>query len=176
MRRLFGNQNWVIGLILLAFLQLLAMGFRLRPGAGSSDRWPTVGDTLSGIPFRQLHSPEGGQSQGGATLILVFHSRCGHCSEVAPLWAGWITETGSDWDVFAVSAEPLDSAEAFAKKQGWPVEIAGVDASLAHALTARTPWVYVVDEGGVVLSEGYGGRIAEITEGLGIRRSGVSGR
>ena len=150
MRRLFGNQNLVFGLILLAFLQLLVLGFRLRPGAGPSESLPAVGDTLSGLPFRQLHNPRGVQSQSGATLILVFNSRCGHCAEVAPLWADWVRDAGSDWDVLAVSSEPLDSAEAYAKQQGWPMEVAVVDASVArgpaHALTARTPWVYVVGQ------------------------------
>ncbi len=180
MRRLFGNKNVVFGLILLAFLQLLVLGARLKSGAGSSERWPTVGDSLSGLLFRQLRNPRGVQRQSETTLILVFSSRCGHCAEVAPLWADWIRDVGSGWDVLAVSADPLDSAEAYAKEQGWPVEVAGVDASVArgpaHALTARTPWVFVVDRSGVILSEGHGRRIAELTSGAGFARREVAGR
>lgn len=180
MRRLFGNQKLVLGLVLLAFLQILVLGFRLRPGAGPSESLPTVGDTLSGIPFRQLYDPRGAPSQGRATVILVFHSRCVHCAEVAPLWADWIRDVGSDWDVFAVSSEPLGSAEAYAKEQAWPVEVAVVDASqargAAQAFTARTPWVFVVDRDGVILSEGHGGRIAELTAGTETGRTKVASR
>ncbi len=99
MRRFFGKQNLAFGLILLAFLQLLVLGVRLKPGARSSERWPTVGDTLSGFPLRQSHNPRGVQSQWGPTVLLVFHSRCGHCAEVAPLWADWIRDFGSDWEL-----------------------------------------------------------------------------
>ena len=180
MRRLFGNQNLVFGLILLAFLQILVLGFRWRPGAGPSEPLPAVGDTLPILPFRQLHNPRGVQSQSGATVLLVFNSRCGHCAEVAPLWADWIRNAGSDWDVLAVSTEPVDSAEAYARQQGWPVEVAVVDASAArgpaHALTARTPWVIVVDRDGVILSEGHGRRIAELTAGTETGRGKVAGR
>ena len=180
MRRLLGNQRLVFWLILLASVQLLVLGFRSRPGAGSSEPWPEVGDILPGLPFRRLHDGEGVQTQGGATVLLVFQSRCGHCAEVAPLWADWIRDVGSDWDVLALSSEPLESAEAFAKQQGWPVEVAVVDASMArgpaHALTARTPWVFVVDRGGVILSEGHGSRIAELTSSVEIGRNKVAGR
>ena len=136
MRRLFGNKNLAFGLVLLAFLQILVLGFRLRPGAGPSESLPAVGDTLSGLPFRQLHNREVVPARGRATVLLVFNSRCGHCVEVAPLWADWIRKAGSDWDVLAVSSEPLDSTEAYAKQQGWGREIATEDGKLREELTA----------------------------------------
>ena len=46
----------------------------------------------------------------------------------------------------------------------------------AHALTARTPWVFVVDRDGVILSEGHGGRIAELTAGAETGRTEVASR
>ena len=164
----------------MVFVQLLVLGFRLRPGVGSPEFWPQVGDALPGLTVRRSDDGEVALlMQGGPTVLLVFHSRCVHCADVAPLWADWIRRIGSGWDVLAVSSEPLDSAQAFVKKQGWPVEVAVVDVSLARgparALTGRTPWVFVVDRAGMILSEGHGGRISELTAGVKIGRSEVSG-
>ncbi len=48
----------------------------------------------------------------------------------------------------------------------WDAEIRTVEAGRLggweHALTSRTPWVFVIDEAGVILAEGHGSRIAEL--------------
>jgi len=179
LRRLVRKNKVILALTFLVAVQLLVLGFRLRPSVESPEFWPQVGDTLSGLTVQRSSGTNVPLIWGDPTVLLVFHSRCAHCADVAPLWADWIRNIESDWDVLAVSSEPLDSAQAFAKQQGWPVEVAVVDASStggpAHALTGRTPWIFAIDRAGVILSEGHGGRISELTAGVESGRSEVSG-
>ena len=104
---------------------------------------------------------------GKPTVVLVFGSECPHCLEVAPLWRSWIETNGSDWEVLAVSSEPFEAAQAFAEGQEWGLEVGVVEADptvgSASALTGRAPWVFVANGAGVILAEGHGNRIAELT-------------
>ncbi len=179
MRRLERKDKLILTLTLLAVVQLLVFGLRLRPGVESSEYWPQVGDTLSGLTVQRSSGADVPLIQGDPTVLLVFHSRCAHCADVAPIWADWIRSSEPEWDVLAVSSEPLDSAQVYARQQGWPVEVGVVDASLARgpaqALTGRTPWIFVIDRAGVILSEGHGGRISELTAGVEVVWGEVSG-
>jgi len=65
-----------------------------------------------------------------------------------------------------MSASLPESAEAFARLHGWEAEVVmlppGNLVPQVRALTRRTPWVFVLDEGGRVVAEGHGARIAEL--------------
>ena len=69
--------------------------------------------------------------------------------------------------MLAVSPETLGPAQAYVERQGWEVEVGVVEptssGSLAKALTGRTPWVFITDGNGVIIAEGHGERLEELT-------------
>ena len=165
--RQFVKRDWVLlGLVLLAVSQAVVLSFRADFGLTADTPWFTVGDTLADLDL--LDSEGGTASLAGGThvLLLVFHSECGHCQEVAPLWRAWTGTSWGDVRVVAVSSEEPATAEAYAAEQDWNAEVWTVGASRlggpGHTLTSRTPWVFVLDPAGVVLAEGQGARIAEL--------------
>ena len=106
---------------------------------------------------------------GEPTVLLVFDSQCAHCLAVAPAWKAWIGNGPPGLRVVGVSTEPLETAGAFAQARGWGVEVWQVEAptgSLGHALTSRTPWVFILDGEGRIQEEGHGSRLAELTSGV----------
>jgi hypothetical protein len=99
-------------------------------------------------------------------VLLVFDPGCGPCATVAPVWAQWIRDWGDRSQVLALSASLPESAEAFARLHGWEAEVVALPPETLRpqirALTRRTPWVFVLDEGGRVVAEGHGALIAEL--------------
>jgi hypothetical protein len=153
----------------LAAAQLLVLELRLTRPAQLPLAWRQTGDTLFGLVVERSDGRNTPLLLGKPTVLLVFSSRCPHCLEVAPLWRSWIETNGSDWQVLAVSSESFEAAQAFAENQGWEVEVGVVEAGSmvgsARALTGRAPWVFVANGAGVILAEGHGNRIAELTAG-----------
>jgi len=166
MRR-FLKRDWIlIGLVLLAVGQAVVLSFGEDVGLTAGTPWFTVGDTLADL---QLLDSQGGTASlagGTPTLLLVFHSDCGHCREVAPLWRAWTGTTWGNVRVVAISSEEPVTAQAYAAEKEWNTEVWTVAASRlggpGHTLTSRTPWVFVLDPAGVVLAEGHGRGIAEL--------------
>ena len=181
MRRFISKNRVVLALGLLAVAQLVVLGFRLE-SRDASGSWFQVGDTLSGIRAFDSSGQEASLVGGDPTVVLVFHSECGHCEDVAPLWRDWrdwTTASGSDFRTVAISSEPLKSAKAYAAQHEWDAEVWTVEAGglggLGHGLTGRTPWIFVLDEMGVILAEGHGRRIVELVAVLGAETQEVSG-
>ena len=169
MRQFLKKDKVILSLFLLAGIQLLVLGFRVTRPVQVPLVWPQRGDTLPGIPVFRSDGPETPLLSGEPTVLLIFNSRCVHCAEVASLWKSWLRDDGPDWQVLAVSSEPLDSAQTYVEQQGWEVEVGVVEAGLsggpANVLTGRAPWVFVANGAGVILAEGPGNRIAELTAG-----------
>jgi hypothetical protein len=153
----------------LAAVQFLVLALRLIHPERLPLAWLQAGDTLTGLTVERLGGRNTPLFLGKPTVLLVFGSECTHCLEVAPLWRCWIETNGSDWQVLAVSSEPLEAAQAFAEGQEWGVDVGVVEAGStvgsASALTGRAPWVFVANGAGVILAEGHGSRIAELTAG-----------
>jgi thiol-disulfide isomerase/thioredoxin len=166
MRLLTGKDKVVFWLGVLAFLQLAVLASCLSSFHPPAAAWPKPGDTLE---FTQA-AGGGSHTPARTTVLLVFHSRCGHCLETAPIWAEWSSEPHPNFRVMGISSEPHDSARAYAAEQGWSFEIGPpetwVDPGVAAGLVRRTPWVFVVDESGVILAEGHGSRIGELIQGM----------
>ncbi len=171
MRR-FVKRDWVLlGLVLLAVIQAVVLSFKADFGLTADTPWFTVGDTLSHLQPLDSDGQTASLAGGTPMLVLVFHSECGHCQEVAPLWRAWTGTTWGDVRVVAVSSEEPATAQAYAAEQDWNTEVWTVEASrlgeASHTLTSRTPWVFVLDPSGVILAEGQGARIAELAAVLG---------
>jgi thiol-disulfide isomerase/thioredoxin len=167
MRR-FIKRDWILlGLVLLAAIQAVVLSSRPDVGGTQDDPWFTVGDTLSALHPLDSLGRTASFAGGAPTVLLVFHSECGHCQEVAPLWRAWTGTPANDVRVVAVSSEEPATARAYAAEHDWSTEVWTVSASRlggpGHTLTSRTPWVFVLDPAGVVLAEGQGSRIAELT-------------
>ena len=179
MKRFISKNRVVLALGLLAVAQLVVLGFRLESRDAPSGSWFQVGDTLSGIRAFDSSGQEASLVGGDPTVVLVFHSECGHCEDVAPLWRAWKTASGPDFRTVAISSEPLKSAKAYAAQHEWDAGVWTVEAGrlggLEHGLTSRTPWIFVLDETGVILAEGHGRRIVELVAVLGAETREVSG-
>ena len=166
--RQFVKRDWVLlGLVLLAVIQAVVLSLRADSGLTAGTPWFTVGDTLADLRPLDSEGRPASLAGGTHTLLLVFHSECGHCREVAPLWRAWTGTSWGDVRVVAVSSEEPAAAQAYAADQDWNAEVWTVAASRlggpGHTLTSRTPWVFVLDPAGVILAEGQGARIAELT-------------
>jgi thiol-disulfide isomerase/thioredoxin len=169
MKRLLSRDTLLFGLALLALAQVLVFGNRWRNRDGPTDSWLHAGDDVSAFQFRTSSGRSVSTADGEPTVLLVFDSQCPHCRAVAPAWEAWIRKAPPDLRVVGVSAEPSDAATAFALEQGWGVEVWQVEArtgSPAHALTSRTPWVFLLDGEGRIQKEGHGSRLAELTSGV----------
>lgn len=171
----FVRANWLIlCLVALAALQLGILRLRPAPVEGPPLSNLQVGDTLSEVRAFDSVGKATALAGGVPTVLLVFHSECGHCESVAPLWKAWTGASRPDVRAVAVSSESMDSARAFAEKHEWDVEVWTVDADrvggLEHALTSRAPWVFILDRAGVVLAEGHGNSIAELGTVVGVER------
>jgi len=156
----------IYSLAILAVAQIVVFGFSLARQVGLSPPWPQAGDTL---PETRIRRPSGGDAllpSGTQTVLLVFHSTCGLCENVAPAWMAWMEEAGQSWNVQAVSSEPLGSALAFSQRHGWDMEVGVVEGSERGSrvwpFLSRTPWVFLVSGEGVILAEGHGERLEEL--------------
>lgn len=163
------------GLAVVAVCQLVLLGHVFGNDSEEAGRWLEVGADVSGIRVRGTGGEPVPLSMGGPRVVLVFHPECGHCAAVAPEWKSWLEEEGKGWDVLAVTSEPVETGRALAARNGWAVDVATVEADsrsdVGRSLTRRTPWVFVVDPGGVLVAEGHGSRLREVVaaavQGLG---------
>jgi hypothetical protein len=170
MKRRLSKDTLLFGLALLGMAQVLVFGNKWRSLGEPGGAWLQAGDDVSGLHLRDAAGGPAPVASGERTVLLVFDSQCAHCLTVAPAWRAWIGAAPPGLRVIAVSTEPTEAAEAFVEKQAWGVEdvwrVEGRNGSPEHALTSRTPWVFVLDGEGRILGEGHGSRLAELTEGL----------
>ena len=156
----------VIGLVLLAVVQIAVLGAVRGDATVGAAKWLAPGDQVADIEVLDRTGAPRSLASGQPTLVLVFHSECGHCRRVAPVWRAWLEEHVNDVAVVALSSEPHSSAQAYVTEHAWDVSVRTVpEASLgsrAHALTSRTPWLFALDGDGFVIAEGHGSRIEEI--------------
>jgi len=180
MRRFSKTAGVLLFLAVLATGQLLVLALRLTHPEQLPLAWLQAGATISGLMVERSEGRNTPLLLGKPTVLLVFSSQCPHCLEVAPLWRSWIETNGSDWEVLAVFSEPFEAAKAFAEGQEWEVDVgvveAGSTAGSASALVGRAPWVFVANGTGVILAEGHGSRIVELTAGARTESGEVSGQ
>ncbi len=155
----------LLGLTLLLAAQFSFLVTRLVRQPTSTVPWLEVGDTLKGIQAIDSAGRDVPIVGGGSTVLLVFRSDCGHCEEVAPRWRRWL-EGKTGHRVIAVTSEPRVTAEGFLSRHRLEVELVTVeDHSLrdrTYALTARTPWVFILGREGVIRAHGHGAQIQEL--------------
>ncbi len=161
------KQHWVVlVLALLLLAQLAALGIRQAAGTTTGGVWLGVGDSLHGVPVVDASGREARLAFGDTALVLVFNSECGHCERVAPMWQGWLDTHRAAVRVVAISSESSGVAEAYVARHGWEVDLWTVDSTrrggAAHALTGRTPWLFLIDGDGVILAEGHGEGIDQL--------------
>ncbi len=165
MTKLFKDRV-VLGLIALAMIQVGVVGYRMADGGELEGSWISTGQSLAEVRTTDADGRVTSLASGAPTLLLAFHSECEHCLRLAPIWREWLESHGDEVRTLAVSREDLSTATAYALEHGWPTKVARVDVpergTTEHALTARTPWVFVVDAGGVVIAEGQGALIDEL--------------
>lgn len=162
------KENWMLfALVILLVTQLSALGLHSRAGAAIPSSRPGVGDDLGRLQLAGLGDTIQTLTFGETTLLLVFNSECTHCRSVAPVWKTWLQANDAHMHVVAVSPEPYEVARDFAVEYGWGVDVFSIDpgrrGSAAHRLASRTPWLFLIDGNGVILAEGHGERIAELT-------------
>lgn len=160
-------KEWALpGLVLIAVLQLVALGYRTGDAAMDASRWIAAGDEVLELGLADGSGTRRSLATGQPTLVLAFHSQCAHCERIAPTWSAWLDRHRGDVNVIAVSKEPHSSAKSYADRHGWDVDILTTGetspGSREHAFTSRTPWVFALDSGARVIDEGHGSLINEI--------------
>lgn len=167
MRRLTRREWVLLGFAALAVVQAILLTWPRSSAPSMADRWFTTNDTLAFPEHPDFPPSPTSSGKETPTILLVFNSGCGHCLEVAPLWRAWTRTSTAGARMVALSSESQGVAEAFVSEHGWNAVVWTVDASQSgspnHMLTSRAPWVFVLDHEGVILAEGHGKDIAEIT-------------
>lgn len=156
-------------LTLAAIAQVLVLLFA-RGGAASADFAVDPGYDFGQVELVDRDSLVTTLSRGGPTLVLVFHSSCAHCEEVAPEWRAWLRNAASELSILAVSREPYGSALDYANRHDWDVAVRTVRVptigSRARTLVRLTPWVYALDGDGRVILAGHGTELDRIGQAL----------
>lgn len=170
----------IIGLSVIALCQSVLLAWAFGGIGGETREWLQTGADLSGIRVEGMDGHPMPLPGEGLRIVLVFHSECGHCAAVAPAWKSWLQEDGKAWDVLSVTAEPVETGRDFASRNGWAVEVATVEtdfrANTGRSLTGRTPWVFMVDQDGILVAEGHGRRLREIAAAAGQAPGGAKAR
>ena len=161
------TKDWVVaGLVLLAVVQIAVLGAVRGDATEGAAKWLAPGGQVADIEVLDRTGAPRSLVTGQPTLVLVFHSECGHCRRVAPVWRAWLEAHEERVAVVGVSSELHSSAQAYVIEHGWDVTVRTVpEASLGsreHALTSRTPWLFALDAAGFVVAEGHGSLIEEI--------------
>jgi thiol-disulfide isomerase/thioredoxin len=153
-------------LALLAVAQIGLLTYRQLHAYEDVRRRLGFGDSVAGIQTLAADGGTASLATGRATLLMVFHSECVHCERVAPAWAQWLSDEDVGVDIVAVSNEPFDVAAGYAAEKGWDVAVKTVSVDRlgddAHALTSRTPWLFLIGPGGTIEAEGHGEGLAEM--------------
>ena len=117
----------VVALAVLAAAQAVSLGFRPR-GAGGDGERITIGHDVSAIAVDYADGTVSKLGRGRATLLLVFDPDCPHSRRVASEWTSWLGATAfSQYRVLAISPKPLSESVAYAREQGWPVQVGSVE-------------------------------------------------
>ncbi len=157
-------------LALLAAIQLAMLLHRQQGGLAASGRWLAAGDDVAGLRLADPSGSSLGLPLGQPTTLLVFDPACSHSAVAGPAWAEWSRSAGRHVRVLPVATAGADAAVAFAEDQGWEAPVltvrSGAADRLGDALTRRTPWVFVLDERGVIVAEGHGSRVGELAARL----------
>lgn len=150
-----GEGNVVAVLALLAAVQAAVIGKRMLDDHARHDEIE-VGDDLSEVSLWRADRSLVGLGGGRTTLLLVYDPDCAHSDRVAAGWREWLErgDYGAN-QVFALHVGSRSLAEAYSVRQRWPIEVvsgeSGVEGSGVQALTRRTPWVFAIDEDGLVV-------------------------
>jgi hypothetical protein len=100
---------------------------------------------------------------------MVFDPACGHAAEAIPTWKTWTAQEHPGLRVLALTSGSQESWSDYLASFHWRPEVwrVGSEEGVGNkrSITARTPWVFLLDEDGVILAEGHGKRIGTVTEG-----------
>jgi hypothetical protein len=106
------------------------------------------------------------------TVLLVFHSQCVFCEQVAPTWREWL-ESEPPARTFLLSRDLLGDAVKFRDDHDWSGDLLVVAPATPYELSARltsnTPWIYLVSPNGELLHEGHGADLAAVDQLLSSR-------
>ena len=162
-------------LVLAAVAQAAQMGVRTLE-RDQPVRQVNVGGDLSSLAIDQGLGPRTILSSGRAVLILAFDPDCPHSRLIAPEWSAWLSASDLEGvSVLAVSFRPLSESASYAREAGWTAQVGTVKGgrgTVGQAMAARTPWVFAVDEAGLVVAEGHGSRIREVAMAIGVGSAG----
>jgi hypothetical protein len=166
MKKLDTSDFAIVGLALLAASQFWLLGSRQSVRGKPANPWFGVGDTIRSIRGLNSQGERSGLPIGEPTVLLVFRSDCGHCRTVMPIWRDWIEDPENAIRTVAVTSEPLDRALPYVSERLPGIELLSVPEGHLRgptfALTARTPWIFLLDKDGVILAHGEGSRIASL--------------
>lgn len=162
-------------LVLAAVAQAAQMGVRTLE-RDQPVRQVNVGDDLSSLAIDQGLGPRTILSAGRAALILAFDPDCPHSRLIAPEWSAWLSANDLEGvSVLAVSFRPHSESASYAREAGWTAQVGTVKGgrgTLGRAMAARTPWVFAVNEAGLVVAAGHGSGIREVASAIGV---GIAG-
>ena len=162
-----GSVLSVLGLTVLAGTQcvILAVG-GVDPDSEPGAAWVHAGDTLAQVSASSPRGDPTTLATGDTVLLLAFHPECGHCREVAPLWADWTRRADPNVKIAAVTTVPAEEGADFLASFGWFPEVWTIDpesgAANHRSIAMRTPWAFLIGGDGAVLDEAHGLRLERL--------------
>jgi hypothetical protein len=98
--------------------------------------------------------------------LLVFSPNCPHTATVSSEWARWTAGAPSDVEVLAISADGLAGAVTYAKTHRWNAAVGSIpewaESAVSRAMLGRTPWIFLLDELGLVRFDAHGAHLAQL--------------
>jgi peroxiredoxin len=165
--------------VLVGILTLTALcqgGILAARAAGESPRTPpvgiAVGDTIQAFQVAGATPVALTARDGKWTVLMAFRSTCAWCDSVAPQWSAWLAKPSSAC-VLGITSDSPDSAAAYRDGKRWSLELVPAPkqepGTVESSLLSRTPWVYVLDDRGVVRYHGHGSNLPKVDSLLAAR-------
>jgi hypothetical protein len=150
------NRDVLLGVLLAT--QLIALLYiTSRPSVPREPtKLPDVGDTIRSVSARVQFRDTVLRFESSNTthLLISVRSTCAWCTEAMPLIREQLPRLRSKMQVTLVTAEADTAASRYLRQHGVFAEVLSMaeetSGALGRALTARTPWFFLIDHQGIV--------------------------
>lgn len=178
----------VVVVLLAALLGLQVFWLRHQRVESSAVRYVPLND---GVRVRRLalanasaHSQSLALDGAPVTVLLAFRATCRYCERALPAWQSLLrlaTRSHTWLRLYGVSSDPEGVARTWLADRGLstlPVLRPEPDATnhIASSITGRTPWYFIFDSVGTLVSQGYGANVMTALASIRCQDEGAQSR
>lgn len=155
------------GLSLLLAVQIGFVIFRSRQASSAAIVSPERIEQLELLDRRGAPTTPLALTSGSSSVaLLAFNDQCAWCDSIAEIWTKELARLPRGLNVVLISAGDPGAAVDYSVRHRWNARLVHVDTSGGGAVeryvTARTPWIYVVDPSGRLVKSQHGALLGEV--------------